>query len=217
MKKILIFVLYAATVLPAAAQKYKANIFGIRGGLNASMLTTNLGNGLYSYRRAKLGWIAGVSDQILLSRRTPFYLETGLYLSNKGGGYRYIDAATSRTVNIMYGATYLQVPLKINYHFWTGDITLEPYFGFHYSHGLWGRVVQKTTGGNIDMKKETTDLYSNRIFRRPDVGIMLGLGGTWNDLYFGLGWEAGFLNLSLAEGGRAFNSSVFQVIAGYNF
>lgn len=219
MKKILVLIFSVAAALPAAAQNYDANIIGIRGGLNASMLTTNLGNGLYSYRRAKLGWNVGVSDQILLSRRTPLYFETGLYLSNKGGGYRYTlnESGTSQTVNVMYGATYMQIPLKINYHFWAGDFTLEPYFGFHYSLGLWGNVVSKVTGPETPRARTTVNLYSNRIFRRSDVGIMLGLGGTWHDFYSAFGWEAGFLNLSRAEGGKAFNSSMFQILVGYNF
>lgn len=205
-------------VSAASAQYDKVNIIGIRGGLNASMFTTNLDAALPSNRQAKLGWFLGVSDQILLSRRLPFYLETGLFLSNKGGGYAYTlsDGANAGSYSVQFGATYLQIPLKVNYHFDLGSFTLEPYFGFHYNVGLWGRQVQKADTADLD-EKVVMEIYGDGISRRSDFGVMLGLGGTWSDYWFGLGWEAGFLNMLKLPAAKGFNSSVFQIQVGYNF
>lgn len=225
MKKILLIAACLVVATAAQAQYYKANIFGVRGGLNAAMLTTNLGDGLYANRQAKLGWHFGFSDQILLNRRIPFYLETGLYLSNKGGGYKHsvTVAGVVTSGSVALGATYLQIPLKINYHIDAGSFSIEPYVGLHYNIGLWGREVVKmqvndpADSANNRKSKEVFDIYRDGGFRRSDFGVTLGVGGAWSDMYFGLGWEAGFLNLAKAEGGKAYNSSVFQILLGYNF
>ena len=214
MKK-LILLFFTFVAVSASAQFYDANIIGVRGGFNASMLVADPADIKFVDRQAKLGWFVGVTDQILLDQRLPFYFETGLIMSNKGGGYKYVDKAESHVVR--YGMTYLQIPLRINYHFVGNSFTIEPYFGLHCDFGLWGREVRKTEQPDSGRKKEVLDLYRDNGFRRNDVGLSLGVGGTWNDIYVGFGWETGFVNLAKAPKSKAYNSSMFQLVLGYNF
>lgn len=67
----------------ATAQQYRTNIFGIRAGYSLSDMTGNYLEG-EKISDPRSSFHVGVSDRILLSRRYPLYLETGLYLSNKG-------------------------------------------------------------------------------------------------------------------------------------
>ena len=71
----------------------------------------------------------GVSDRILLSRRYPLYLETGLYLSNKGvkPDIAYEDVPGTSQIRPRVALMYLQLPVMIAYHFRLGRATaLQP-------------------------------------------------------------------------------------------
>lgn len=213
-----------ATVSAASAQYYRNNIFGVRGGLNITSLALDAMNEGIN-RPAKFGWSVGVSDQILLSQSLPFYFETGLYLSNKGGKWSQsiIASGVKTTIIDKIGMTYMQIPLKINYHFEVDGFSIEPFVGFHYALGLWGRSVDKTkvddenNSANDHKTKTVTKLYKDRDFRRSDVGVSLGLGIAWSDIYASVGWERGFLNLSKISGTKARNTSNFIIGVGYNF
>lgn len=67
--------------------------------------------------------MVAVVDQILLCNRLPFYLETGLAFSSRGGK---VDGASFRP-------SYLQIPVLVNYHFNIKDIvTIQPFAGLYY-------------------------------------------------------------------------------------
>lgn len=215
MKKLLLVLIAASAVTAVQAQYYKTNIFGVRAGLNASTqsLERTVIPEMNVSRTARLGWRVGVSDQILLNQRLPFYLETGLYLSNVGSNRTsdlvYGDAILRETAKI--GITYLHVPLRFNYHFEAGDFTIEPYAGFHYGLGLWARRTRDVDPDGPE------NLFKDKTLRRSDVGVGLGIGGSWSDFYAALGWERGFLNLSRDAGMKIYNASNFTVTVGYNF
>lgn len=214
MKKTLLIIFICAAAVSAAAQGGKTYILGVRGGFNATSLSYS-GIDKSVNRSAKFGWHLGVSDQILLSRIVPLYLETGLYLSNKGGKWR--ESATEGDVTTTefhkFGMTYMQVPLRLNWHFEVDDdVSIEPFIGIHYALGLWGRAVTEI-GGN----REVSRLFNGRDFRRSDVGVSLGLGTSWYDFYAAFGWERGFLNLSKVSGISATNTGNFMITVGYNF
>ncbi len=215
MKKIVLTMLCVVVLSAASAQYYKNNIPGIRGGLNIASLSDSRMGTTYVDRPAKFGWNLGFSDQILLSQSMPFYFETGLYLSNKGG--KWSGSQTSgdvvTTESQMFGMTYLQVPAKINYHIELESFSIEPFLGFHYALGLWGRSVQTVD----DRKNVQKKLYDQDTFKRSDVGMSLGLGTSWSNVYAAVGWECGFLNISKTDDSKARNTSNFMITAGYNF
>ncbi len=219
MKKIILMLICVTALSAASAQTYKSNILGLRGGLNLSTLSWNEFDDPAIDRRAKMGWHFGLSDQILLSQTLPFYLETGIYLSNKGGMWSLSDTdpnGINTVVSEQFGMTYLQIPLKLNYHFVLDEFSIEPFIGFHYDLGLWGRSVEKIDVGG-EKSKDVGKLYKDDDFKRSDVGISLGVGASWSDFYAAISWERGFLNLSKTNGDTATNNSNFMITVGYNF
>ena len=223
---ILAGVLFMGTTV--SAQGYPKNIFGIRGGLNVSSMRLKVdGVNISNNRQPKVGWHLGVADQILLTRSIPLYFETGLMFTNKG--VRYVQKEKDANYKLVekenYGVTYLQIPLKLSYHFYLGDFTLQPYLGFHYNLGLWGRYVEKSRlkdyrdSSNSTRNKRVTNVFGNEVnMYRSDVGLSFGIGGLYLDhFYFGLGWEVGFCNMSKALDTRFSNAINFMISTGYNF
>ena len=108
---ILLVLLLAGSV---RAQQREKNILGVRAGLNISKLAVSAEDMPIS-----IGWRTGfrfaVSDQVLLTRKLPLYLETGVDFSSRGGKialapYGEVYRTTPRPF-------YLQVPLLVNCHF----------------------------------------------------------------------------------------------------
>lgn len=170
--------------------------FGIRGGLNIATVT-NL--------NSKAGFNLGGSYEIMLTRRFPLYFETGLYLQYKGGKET-IDGYTNE-VNLWY----LEIPALLSYHVQIGRTwTVQPYFGLYYALGVGGKY--KTLG-------ESTDVFGN-YFNRSDFGIRVGAGATWKQLYFGVGYDAGLINISKDKVKPQLGSvktGSFYITVGYNF
>lgn len=170
--------------------------FGIRGGLNIATVT-NL--------NSKAGFNLGGSYEIMLTRRFPLYFETGLYLQYKGGKET-IDGYTNE-VNLWY----LEIPALLSYHVQIGrSWTVQPYFGLYYALGVGGKY--KTLG-------ESTDVFGN-YFNRSDFGIRVGAGATWRQLYFGVGYDAGLINISKDKVKPQLGSvktGSFYITIGYNF
>lgn len=84
MKKVLLIVAAILLASAVSAQNYEKNILGVRAGLNLSSLSlSESGVSLSSDSRASFH--VAVVDQILLCNRLPFYLETGLAFSSRGG------------------------------------------------------------------------------------------------------------------------------------
>ena len=116
------------------AQNYEKNIFGIRAGLNVSNVSMD-----YFAPKSKAGFhVAGVYQR-LLTGSLPLYLETGLQISQKGCKINYEDSETDK-----YNATYVEIPVMVNYKFNIRDIvTLYPSVGLYYAFGVGGKNVYK--------------------------------------------------------------------------
>ncbi|HJI20079.1 outer membrane beta-barrel protein [Alistipes sp.] len=170
--------------------------FGIRGGLNIATVT-NL--------NSKAGFNLGGSYEIMLTRRFPLYFETGLYLQYKGGKET-VDGYTNE-VNLWY----LEIPALLSYHVQIGrNWTVQPYFGLYYALGVGGKY--KSLG-------ESSDVFGN-YFNRSDFGIRVGAGATWKQLYFGVGYDAGLINISKDKVKPQLGSvktGSFYITIGYNF
>lgn len=206
----------------ANAQSYPSNIFGVRGGMNISVMNRAMeidGSkvSLNDDRRPKIGWNIGVVDQILLLDRTPLYLEPGLYLTNKGSGYMQKVGSVKNIYRL--GATYLQIPVNVSYHIYLGNFTIQPRAGVYYAVGLWARDVSVQKSGG-KREKTVVNPYDkdNIIMGRSDFGIQVGFGLTYMEhYYFGFEWETGFVNMSKIANRKDTNISNFKIELGYNF
>ena len=223
MKKL--FLSAFALMLAAAsyAGQYPSNIIGVRGGMNISTMNRRValeGGGHISLnddRRAKVGWNVGVVDQILLLDMTPLYLEPGLYLTNKGSGYRTKNGDVKNIMRL--GATYLQIPVNISYHIYVGNFTIQPRLGVYYAVGLWARdIAIIKSEGQIDKTVLNPYDRENTLMGRSDFGMQVGLGATYMEhYYFGFEWETGFVNMSKVPSRKDTNISNFKIEFGYNF
>ena len=179
MKKLLFTLLGVATVCCVAAQEHPKNIVGLRAGYSASWVTTR---GVAT--SVKSEYTIGVSDEVLLSQKVPFYFETGLNFIAKGYEINgYDDSATA--------FNYLQLPVGINYHIHTGKhVTIEPAVGFYYAVGLGGK---RKIGG------ESVKVFSDGSTSRHDFGIACGLSTTIYKFHLGISYETGLLNIDKAD------------------
>lgn len=179
MKKLLLSLLGFAAVAGVTAQEHPKNIVGLRAGYAVSWVTT-----LGVSTSVKHGYIAGISDQVLLSRKVPFYFETGLNFIARGYEINgYDDSST--TFN------YLQLPVGINYHIRTGKhITIEPAAGFYYAVGL---------GGKRKIGDEAVKVFSDGSTSRHDFGFACGLSASIYKFHLGLSYETGLLNIDKTD------------------
>ena len=207
LKKFWLSVLGVIVLCSAYAQDNPKNIFGVRAGYAASWATTR---GVAASVRH--GYAAGVSDQILLDAKVPFYFETGLNFIAKGYEIRgYDDSST--TFN------YLQLPATVNYHIHAGKhVTIEPGAGFYYAFGLGGK---RRHGG------ESSQVFKDGSTSRHDFGFTCGLSASIYRLHIGLAWETGLINIdkndtvygndSLMLGYKKLRNNSIVVRIGVNF
>lgn len=223
---ILLVLLLAGNV---RAQQYEKNILGVRAGLNVAWMTASSDDASGS-TNGRAGVRISVSDQILLSRRLPLYIETGVDFSSRGGrfkieGYDYgPSSATTEPAyqNVSLRPMYLQIPLLISYRFSIRSrFTVRPFLGVCYGVGM---------GGRIKVGKSTTALFGDsRPLTRSDFGVRMGVGFGWKRICFGLSGDMGCLNILKREasfaggyfrntgsGARLTNNSI-SVQVGYDF
>ena len=84
MKKVLLIVAAILLANAVSAQNHEKNILGVRAGLNLSSYSISE-SGVSVSTDSRAAFHVAVSDQILLCDRLPFYLETGLAFSSRGG------------------------------------------------------------------------------------------------------------------------------------
>lgn len=200
MKKTLLLLTALLLAGAALAQNYEKNILGVRAGLNLSSLSIS-GGGLSISTDSRAAFHVAVVDQILLCNKLPFYLETGLAFSSRGGK---VDGMSFRP-------SYLQIPVLVNYHFNIKDIvTIQPFAGLYYGFGI---------GGKIKIGDEKGDIFGDEGgLKRSDLGVRLGAGVVWNRIYFGLGYDIGCLNLAKESDGEGkMRNNCFSISVGYNF
>lgn len=205
MKKVLLIVAAILLASAVSAQNYEKNILGVRAGLNLSSLSlSESGVSLSSDSRASFH--VAVVDQILLCNRLPFYLETGLAFSSRGGKLGILN----------FRPSYIQVPVLLNYHFNIKNVvTIQPFAGLYYGLGIGGKIEDKTSG-------EKADIFGDDgLLKRSDLGVRLGAGVVWKQMYFGLSYDIGCLNLAkdvLTNGGDGkLRNNCFSISVGYNF
>ena len=210
---ILLVLLLAGSV---RAQQREKNILGVRAGLNVSKLAVSAEDMPIS-----IGWRTGfrfaVSDQVLLTRKLPLYLETGIGFSSRGG------RAAAEIYGDIYNMTmrpfYMQAPLLVNYHFHIRDLlTIQPFAGIYGGVGIRGAM--KTEYGNEDM------FSAPGFLSRMDFGVRAGAGFVIRRIYLGISYDIGcrdlfrggeFFGYALQPESAEIRNNCLTVNIGYNF
>ena len=155
MKKVLLIVAAILLANAVSAQNYEKNILGVRAGLNLSSYSISAGGASIS-TDSRASFHVAVTDQILLCNKLPFYLETGLAFSSRGG----------KVDGVSFRPSYLQIPVLVNYHFNIKDIvTIQPFAGLYYGLGI---------GGKVKVGDEKGDIFGDEGgLKRSDLGVRL--------------------------------------------
>lgn len=205
-----IFLLAALLLTGAAqAQRHEKNILGVRAGLNVSHLTDKVSGDLRVLTDPRVAYHVAVTDQILLSRGVPFYLETGLAFTSLGGD----------TGKEVARPLYLQVPLLINYHFDFGDLTFQPFAGLYYGFGVGGDLKYDDDWVGNPFKEKEDYFGSDSNIGRSDLGVRLGVGLVFKRFFLGVHYDLGCLNIlkSDAANGETIRNNTLSISVGYNF
>ena len=103
MKKVLLIMAAILLANAVSAQNYEKNILGVRAGLSLSSYSISAGGASIS-TDSRASFHVAVTDQILLCNKLPFYLETGLAFSSRGG----------KVDGVSFRPSYLQIPVLVN-------------------------------------------------------------------------------------------------------
>jgi hypothetical protein len=210
MKKHILIIIGIFIVSLGSTQELPPNILGVRGGINFSSASqTELGNHIYK-RGSRKGFNFGISYQRLLMRSEPVYIETGLYISEKGfsqnvnyEGYAIRGDDQRLEIGEFYYKTnllYLQIPALINYHFIINNkVRIEAYGGIYAAYGIGGRTMLVDVeyrfpmlGGNgFVYHNKKVKSFDNSVFKKLDFGVKFGVGATFSNIHISAGYELG--------------------------
>lgn len=219
MKKLFLFVFAVAACLTAYGQ---GRVLGVRAGLNVTNIDLTSGGHTYSFD-SRASYHVGFAYQQPLLRALPLYLETGLYLTGRGGSVDVADFGfdfdEELSGKVKFNMLYLQVPVLISWHFNIKSVSIQPLAGVFYGFGVHGKA--KYRGEKVNVFK-STDLGDGAeeegAFKRSDLGLRFGANVTFRKHYnVSLGYDLGLLNiLKDADDVKGKNGS-FYLSLGYNF
>ena len=202
MKKFILCLLAVAAGMSAFGQ---GRVMGVRAGLNVTSIDLSAGSNSFSFD-SRASYNVGFAYQQPLLRALPLYLETGLYLTGRGGAVNVAD----------FGFGFDE---ELSGHFNVRSVSIQPLAGVFYGFGIHGKA--KFKGEKADLFK-STDLgdgaEEEAMFKRSDLGLRFGVNVTFRKHYnVSLGYDLGLLNiLKDADEVKAKNGSFF-VSLGYNF
>lgn len=219
MKKFILCLLAVAAGMSAFGQ---GRVMGVRAGLNVTSIDLSAGSNSFSFD-SRASYNVGFAYQQPLLRTLPLYLETGLYLTGRGGSVNAsnFDLGFDEELSgkVKFNMLYLQVPVVVSWHFNVRSVSIQPLAGVFYGFGIHGKA--KFKGEKADLFK-STDLgdgaEEEAMFKRSDLGLRFGANVTFKKHYnVSLGYDLGLLNiLKDADEVKAKNGSFF-VSLGYNF
>ena len=176
----------------------KENLYyGVRLGMTVANLS-----GDRDTDGSKVGMtLAGVVG-LRLSPSVPVFLESGLYYTERGAK------------NIGY--TNLELPLLIKYGIKASDdIAVLPFIGPYFDYAFAGKVKYDVNG---ETKKVSSfkkgDDGGN--LSRANMGIKLGCGAEYNNLYLEVGYQIGVTNISKVDNFTIHSNALFANF-GVNF
>lgn len=206
----MIFVALAAMLLsaPAQAQAYKnsryynqrtghldysgyrsgnmfskgENYYGLRIGPSFSTVSSD--DKTLDGGNAQTGLNIGAVAGIALSERTPLFLETGIYYTEKGGKKKLSDGK-----KMTYDLNYLEVPITVKYAYAIDShFSIQPFAGGYLACGVGGKIKNYRD-------READDSFSSDRFKRFDGGLRVGIGAAYDLFYADLTYDIGLANI----------------------
>ena len=184
--------------------------WGVRLGMNVSKLRFSGDREYYGDEKSKAGFQVGVACHIAVSRQLPLFVESGLYMINKGGKQKEDDYEDK------YKLWYLELPVVMSYHIDVQDFSIQPFFGVYYALGIGGKDKAKFDGEEKDYDVFGKENGEYNGLKRSDFGLRVGCGVEFSHLYLSLGYDAGLTNISQFDGEKCKTGS-FLISLGYNF
>ena len=176
MKKLLVALVACMFAAPSFAQFSSGGFsldeehmyWGVRLGLNFS----GIGGDIES-DKSRTGMTLGGVVGLRVSDSAPVFLESGLYYTERGGkNLKYNNAPLAAKGHL----NYLEVPALIKYGISTeNNIAILPFVGVTFAMGISG---------------------SYAYLKHPEMGIKLGTGLEWNNLYAEAAYQFGVTNVA---------------------
>ncbi|MCR5314335.1 MAG: PorT family protein [Bacteroidaceae bacterium] len=215
MKKTVLILVALICTIGASAQKYwdgsradKLFTFGVRAGLNFGKQ-----NALddQADRDFRLGYQVGVAVDANLARS--FSVNTGVLMIQKGWKQGYSDAGGK--IDVKDNATYFEIPVLASYRVELSDqaqfqLNLGPYFAF----GAFGKQKVESNYNMGNSEIDSFDEYRGN--KKFDCGVSIGAGFTFSQIYVGLNYERGLINVSRNTNNK-FQNGAIALSLGYNF
>jgi len=189
--------------------------FGIRAGLNFA--NASFSSDEYSVSpKSRTTFHVGVIADIPLMQS--LYIQTGLYLQNKGCKEEYSRETT--TAKPMY----LEIPILASYRYNFSDAAqLQINFGPYLAYGIGGKIKSESDG-----ESEEEDFFGsyddsdNAGYKRFDMGLQVGAGVTFASHYYvGVAYQFGLVNTkdlpSNYDGDYSVKNKNWMISLGYNF
>ena len=199
MKKILTAIVAILMAAPTFAQYSSGGFsldeenlyYGVRLGMTSATLSGDL-NGLGSKVGLTMAGVIGLRA----SNTAPVFLESGLYYTERG--------AKKDKVSISYNN--LEIP--------SDDIALLPFLGPYFSYAISGKY--KSTAKGAEFEYGAFEEKDWAALKRANMGIKLGCGAEYSNLYLELGYQFGITNVCKASNSSA-RSNAFFINFGVNF
>lgn len=147
--------------------------FGARLGLSMAGVT---------HAGSKAGLTLGGVVGLRVSDTVPVFLESGLSYTQRGGKE---DGTT-------LGLNYLELPVLIKYGIpVANDVHVMPLIGPYFSYAISGRIKNKNVDPGMDISS-----FRDGWYKHPDMGIKVGCGAEFNNLYLELAYKFGIANIA---------------------
>ena len=208
MKKVLTTIVAILLAAPTFAQ-YSSGGFsldeenlysGVRLGMTSATLTGDVVD-LGSRVGLTLAGIVGLRA----SNTAPVFLESGLYYTERG--------AKKGKITLSYNN--LEIPFVVKYGLKVSDdIALLPFLGPYFSYAISGKYKSTEKGVEFDMGAFDEKQWAG--LKRANMGIKLGCGAEYNNLYLELGYQFGITNICKDKDFTARSNALF-VNFGVNF
>lgn len=211
MKKFLILISAALLTLSGIEARASVNdddpvTFDVRGGMTVNNIYCKLNNGS-SGNLGKRGMGFYVSGNVDFQLANSLFLESGLGLLSR--------TTVDQTVIFgeKYSAVFAEIPLLLSLRNTYGDIDGFVDFGLYSDFGLTGKCT-------YDGYKTSDYFGDNGFMKRVNAGILVGLGCTWEQLFFGVRYQQDFASASSDSAVNLYGKlyySTFSLQIGYVF
>lgn len=188
--------------------------FGIRAGLDFANMSFS-SDGYSVSPKSRTTFHVGVIANIPLMQS--LYIQTGLYLQNKGCKIEDGDETTT------YKPMYLEIPILASYRYNFSDAAqLQINFGPYLAYGIGGKVKSEYEGESEEDFFGSYDDSDNAGYKRFDMGLEVGVGVTFASHYYvGVAYQFGLVNIydlpSSYDGDYSVKNKNWMINLGYNF